>query len=48
MLSEAKHPSVHVEATLLFRRLFIAQAREKGWNTPDIVMAREETGIVSE
>jgi len=34
--------SVHVEAMLIFRRLFIAQAREKGWNTPDVVMARQE------
>ena len=33
---------VHVEATLWFRRLFIAQAREKGWDTPDLDIAHAE------
>ncbi len=31
----------HVEVTLLFRRTFIELAEQKGWNTPDIVMARQ-------
>jgi hypothetical protein len=31
-----------VRATLLFRRLFIAQARQKGWNTSDLMMAQAE------
>ena len=35
----------YVEATLLFRRLFIAQAREKGWNAPDLVMAHAKTVV---
>ena len=39
---------VRVEATLLFRRLFIAQAREKGWDQPDIVMARREVLAASD
>ena len=33
---------VRVRATLLFRRLFIAQARQKGWNTSDLMMAQAE------
>ncbi len=31
--------SVTIEARLWFRRLFIDQAREKGWDTPDLLMA---------
>jgi hypothetical protein len=30
---------VTIEAQLWFRRLFIDQAREKGWDTPDVLMA---------
>jgi len=36
---------VRVEATLLFRRLFIAQAREKGWSQPDILMAQSSVTL---
>jgi hypothetical protein len=31
--------NVTIEAQLWFRRLFIDQAREKGWDTPDVLMA---------
>jgi hypothetical protein len=34
--------SLHVQAHLWFRRLFIEQAREKGWDTPDLLMAQAE------
>jgi hypothetical protein len=44
----APEAPVRVEATLLFRRLFIAQAREKGWNESDIVMAQQEVVASSE
>jgi len=36
---------VYVRATLLFRRLFIALARGKGWSAPDIVMSQAETVV---
>lgn len=36
---------VRVEATLWFRRLYITQARAKGWDTPDIEMGRGEVRV---
>ena len=34
-----------VQATLWFRRLFIDQARAKGWDAPDILMAQQELSL---
>jgi hypothetical protein len=39
--SETEGP-LRLSATLWFRRLFIAQAREKGWEGPDLLMAQQE------
>jgi len=39
--------SAHVEAVLWFRRLFIDQARAKGWDSPDILMARGQAELSS-
>jgi hypothetical protein len=36
-----------VEVTLLFRRAFIALTDQKGWDDPDIVMARQRIEITS-
>ena len=38
---------VQVEANLWFRRLFIEQARDKGWDTADLLMARAEVAVPS-
>ncbi|KPL22735.1 MAG: hypothetical protein AMJ93_06440 [Anaerolineae bacterium SM23_84] len=37
--------AAHVQAELWFRRLFIDQARAKGWETVDLLMARTETVV---
>jgi hypothetical protein len=37
--------AAHVQADLWFRRLFIDQARAKGWETPDLLMASAETVV---
>jgi len=34
-----------VQAMVIFRRLFIEMAREKGWDTPDVVMVETEARI---
>ncbi len=36
---------VQIEAYLWFRRLFIEQAREKGWDTPDLLVAEAEVAV---
>jgi hypothetical protein len=36
---------VRVQAKLWFRRLFIEQARAKGWDTPDILMAQAQASV---
>jgi hypothetical protein len=37
--------AVKVTARLIFRRLFQATAKAKGWDAPDIVMAEAETRL---
>jgi hypothetical protein len=37
----AEPGSCRIDVTLLFRRAFIELAEQKGWDTPDIVMARQ-------
>ena len=34
-----------IHASVVFRRLFIAQAREKGWDSADVVMAQAEASV---
>jgi hypothetical protein len=36
---------VHVVAELWFRRLFIEQARQKGWDSADLLMAKASTAV---
>jgi len=39
--------TVRVSATLWFRRLFVAQARAKGWDMPDVLMAQAEASVAA-
>jgi len=39
--------NVTIEAQLWFRRLFIDMAREKGWDTPDILMAQARVEVAA-